>query len=450
MPDDERTIESIRRAARPLRGDDDLDPLMEMIGDARFVLLGEATHGTHEFYDIRARLTRRLITEKGFAAVAVEADWPDAYRVNRFIRGLGGGDGPIDALGDFQRFPMWMWRNTDVLELIGWLREHNTPLDPTEKVGFYGLDLYSLHHSMAAVVEYLEKIDPDAAHRARERYACFDHFDHDPARYGFAANLGVGEDCEEEVVRQLAELRTSAMEYLSRDGLVAEDELFSAEQNARLARNAESYYRKMYTGNVSTWNLRDEHMAETLDALASHLGRHGRREGGGGEPGIVVWEHNSHLGDARATSMGERGEWNVGQLVRQRHDGRAVSIGFSTYDGSVTAAHDWDGPARRRAIRPGREDSYEGLFHRAGEPAFWLNLRDDPDTAAALRGPRLERAIGVIYRPETERASHYFHARLPEQFDAVIHIDRTHALEPLDRVSEWEIEETPETYPSGL
>jgi erythromycin esterase-like protein len=440
------SIEAVREGARPLTGAaEDYDPLMEMIGGARFVLLGEASHGTHEFYRERAQITKRLIKEKGFTAVAVEADWPDAYRINRYVRGVGSDAESVDALGDFKRFPAWMWRNADVLDFVGWLRSHNDELGPNgAKVGFYGLDLYSLYTSIEEVLGYLDKVDPEAARRARYRYSCFEHFGEDTQAYGYAASFGLTGSCEEDVVSQLIELRRRAAEYARRDGRVAADEFFYAEQNARLIKNAEEYYRSMFRGRVSSWNLRDRHMAETLHALAAHL------EGEGRQAKVVVWAHNSHLGDARATQMGGRGELNVGQLVRERYGLDSVLVGFSTYTGTVTAASDWGGPAERKRVRPGLDGSYEALFHGVGLPRFLLSLRGETEAVAGLRKSQLERAIGVIYLPETERVSHYFYARLPDQFDAVLHFDETRAVEPLERTSEWETGEVPETFPTGI
>jgi erythromycin esterase-like protein len=437
---------AIRNAAIPLNGaEGDYDALLELIGDARFVLLGEATHGTREFYRARADITRRLVREKGFTAVAVEADWPDAYRVNRYVRGQGADASANEALGGFERFPQWMWRNTEVVRLVEGIRRHNQGLgDGAAAVGFYGLDLYSLYTSIAEVIRYLDTVDRDAARRARERYACFEHFQQDPQAYGYVAGRR-GHDCEEGAVRQLVELQQRAAELAARDGGVPPDEHFVARQNARLVKNAEEYYRQIYRGRANTWNLRDCHMADTLDALARHL------EDQGIEPRIVVWEHNSHLGDARATEMGEGGEWNVGQLVRERHGDAARLVGFTTHTGTVTAADDWDEPAQRMAVRPARPDSWEGLLHEVGVPNFLLPLRGaGGELREALAGERLERAIGVIYRPRTERQSHYFHARLPDQFDAVIHFDVTSALTPLEIAPMWESDEPPETYPSGM
>ncbi|HEX2375794.1 MAG TPA: erythromycin esterase family protein, partial [Actinomycetota bacterium] len=424
----------------------DDDDLFDLVGDARFVLVGGASHGTHEFCAARARMTQRLIEEQGFCAVAVEADWPDAYRVDRWVRGRGDDATAEEALRGFERFPTWMWRNTPVLDFVGWLRDRNDRVGGQEraKAGFYGLDLYSLHRSIREVIAYLERVDPAAAERARRRYACFDHFSgSDGQTYGFAAAFGAGESCEREVVEQLVDLQRHALDYARRDGLPAQDELFYAEQNARTVKAAEVYYRSMFSGRVSSWNLRDLHMADTLDALAVHLSRRHR-----GHPAkIVVWAHNSHLGDARATEAAADGELNVGQLMRERHPRECCLIGFTTYTGTVTAADDWEGPAERKRVRPALADSVEELFHEVGEKAFLVRPGVMPSAAETLRSPRLERAIGVIYRPETERQSHYIRARLADQYDAAIHIDETRAVEPLERTARWEQGEVPETYP---
>jgi len=441
IPGDSLTA-SIRRAAIPLgRGATDYDELLAFVGDARIVLLGEASHGTHEFYAERARITRRLIEEKGFTIVAAEADWPDAYRVNRFVRGVGGDAAAVDALGDFRRFPAWMWRNTDVLDFVDWLRQHNEGEPAAEATGFYGLDLYSLGASGEAVLAYLQTVDPEAAARARRRYACFDHAEEEGAQaYGYGATVGLRPSCEDEVVAQLVELRRHALDYAQRDGRVAADAFFAAEQNARVVQNAERYYRTMFRGRDESWNVRDRHMAETLEALLGYFDRPGARAR------AVVWAHNSHLGDARATAMAARGELNLGQLVRERHGPEVVAIGFTTAHGTVTAASDWGAPAERKRVRPALAGSYEAVLHEVGEPRFFLPLRGR-EVSAALAGPRLERAIGVIYLPQTERASHYFHARLPEQFDAVIHVDETRAVVPFERTAGWEAGDLPETYP---
>jgi erythromycin esterase-like protein len=435
----------VEQSAQPLTGAPaDFDGLLNMVGQARYVLIGEASHGTHEFYRIRAEITKRLIREHGFSAVAVEADWPDAYRVNRFVRGRSSDSDATEALGDFARFPQWMWRNADVLDFVGWLRAHNDGEGGEQHhVGFYGLDLYSMHASMAAVLEYLDAVDPDAAGKARERYSCFDHFGEDPQEYGYAASYGFSPGCESEVVEQLITLRRSAAEYSLRQDHVAPDAQFFAEQNARLVRNAERYYRAMFGGRSLSWNLRDTHMAETLAALSGYL------TGPGAPARIVVWAHNSHLGDARATESARRGELNLGQLVRPpRFERSSGWVQHLQRDCHGCIQLGWRCRAEARAAGPARE--LRGRDARGAVPRFFLSLRDDPMVRDALMTPRLERAIGVIYRPETERASHYFSAVLPQQFDALLHYDSTRAVEPLEKTGEWERGEFPETYPSGL
>jgi erythromycin esterase-like protein len=443
---DPKFIEALSETLHPLTGGaEDYDRIIDLAGDARFALLGEASHGTHEFYRERAEITKRLIKEKGFMAVAVEADWPDAYRLNRYVRRLSDDVDAIEALAYFKRFPTWMWRNTAVVEFIEWLRAHNDTLPVgSTKIGFYGLDLYSLHASMEAVLRYLEKIDPETAKQARDRYACFDQFCEDAQTYGYLTGLGLTKSCEDEVVKELVELQRRAMDYVRRDGRVAEDEFFEAVQNARVVKNAEAYYRSMFLGDVSSWNLRDRHMVETLEALVAHLERQA------GSAKVAVWAHNSHLGDARATDMGRRGELNVGQLVRERNGRDALLVGFTTHHGTVTAASNWDGPAERKYVRPALVGSYEAAFHDTEIGRFLLTLRKRDPMPQALLEPRLERAIGVIYRPDTERMSHYFYARLPDQFDAVLHFDETRAVEPLDYSAQWEAGELPETFPFAV
>ena len=434
-------LETLRSAARPLEGGRaDFDALLDRIGNSRFVFLGEASHGSHEFYRTRAEITRRLISEKGFHAVAVEGDWPSAYRVNRFVKGNDAIEDAEEALSEFRRFPTWMWRNADVLDFVGWLRESNAGRAPSERTGFYGLDLYSMHESIAAVLEHLDSTDREAAERARKRYSCFDHFGGDPQAYGYAAAAGMTESCEDAVVAQLTELRQRTLS----SALARNEETFSAEQNARLVRNAEEYYRAMFRGRVSSWNLRDRHMFETLEALERYLGAPRTA------PRIVVWAHNSHVGDARATQMGQSGELNIGQLARERWGREVTLVGFTTHHGTVMAASEWDAPAERKRVRPSAPRSYEALFHAVGIERFFLDVSGNRDVVAALREARLERAIGVIYRPETEMESHYFFAQLSEHFDAVIHYDVTRAVEPLERFAPVPAGELPETYPSGV
>ncbi|CAB4887131.1 unannotated protein [freshwater metagenome] len=436
----------IDRVCVPMHGGpNDYDDVLDAVGDRSVVLLGEATHGTREFYAERARITRRLITESGFIAVAAEADWPDACRVHRYVTGVSDDTSANQSLGDFRRFPAWMWRNLEVVAFVEWLRHHNQQLVPQDRVGFYGLDLYSLHASIEAVLGYLDGVDPQAAARARERYACFDRIERDGPAYGARTWRNASDSCEPQVVEQLIDLRERSADYLARNGWFERDEFFFARQNARLVRDAEEYYREMYRADVSSWNLRDLHMAETVQALSEHL------VGVDRPAKIVVWEHNSHVGDARSTGMARRGEHNVGQLLRQQYGADDVLlVGFTTYDGTVTAASNWGGVAERKRVRRALPGSVEELFHEVGHPRFSLRTRLDGALADHLREWRLHRAIGVIYRPETELASHYVETRVADQFDVVIHIDRTHALEPLERTSMWEQGEFPDTYPFGL
>jgi erythromycin esterase-like protein len=427
---------------RPYSEQSELSPLIDAAARSSYVLIGEASHGTHEFYESRAYITRRLIEEHGFNAVCIEGDWPDAYRVNEFVRGIGDDRTASDALSGFSRFPTWMWRNSVVVQFIEWLKQHNAR--SSMKTGFYGLDLYSMYTSIDEVIKSLREIDPEAAERAKRRYSCLEHFAENPQVYGYASTIGMTKKCEDDVVKQLLELREKTVsDYRSREA--SEEALFYIEQNARLVTNAEFYYRSMFNDDVLSWNVRDRHMAETLEELSEHMRKRGL------EPKIVVWAHNSHLGDARATERSDSDELNLGQIVREKHPKDSTLIGFTTYTGTVTAASDWDAPAERKRVRPGLAGSYEDLFHKLGQSRFYLETSKAKDD---LKQERLERAIGVIYRPETERYSHYFHACIAEQFDWVIHIDATRALEPLEPTDQWEkVEghrEAPETFPTGL
>lgn len=433
--------EAIQTTLTPLSGVDDTRAVVDFIGDAEIALLGEASHGTHEFYASRATITRQLIVESGFRGVVVEADWPDAYRVNRYVRHESRDASAIEALDDFKRFPTWMWRNTDVVAFVEWLREHNEGLPPDQQAGFYGMDLYALHASMRAVLTYLDKTDPEAARRARERYGCFDRYGEDPQTYAYAETFGL-ESCEDAVVDVLTEFRRKSAADRAANALGRDEYLF-AEQNARLVKNAEEYYRTMFRGGTKSWNLRDRHMAGTIEALRNHLSEPNR------PAKLAVWAHNSHLGDARATQMGERGELNVGQLMRERFPGITVNVGYTTAHGTVTAATDWGEPLELKRVRPALSDSYEHLFHEIPTPRFFLPLHHEP-VRHLLMKPRLERAIGVIYRPDTERQSHYFHASLSSQFDAVLHFDHTSAVRPLEVTPQWTLPEVPETFPSGV
>jgi len=412
----------IREACQPITGIDDLDlgPLLDQIDDARVVLLGEATHGTSEFYRMRTRITAELVMRRGFNMVAIEGDWPDAARVDHHVRGL---KFPLRDDLTFTRFPAWMWRNREVVELITWLKSHNEVVeDPRRRVGFHGLDLYSLYKSLDAVLHYLDDVDPKAAKIARERYACLSPWERDPALYGRAAITEGYARCERPVVDVLRDLLEHRLDYATADG----DRFFDAASNAHLVAAAEEYYRVMYYGGPASWNLRDQHMFDTLERLLSFRGPDSK---------AVVWAHNSHVGDARATEMGAaRGEHNIGQLCRQAFGDEAFSIGFGTHTGTVAAATDWDGPMQIKRVRPSHPASYERLCHDAGVAAFLLALRYPARDSVReeLGSPRLERAIGVIYRPETELQSHYFQAALPWQFDAYVWFNETRAVEALE------------------
>jgi protein-L-isoaspartate(D-aspartate) O-methyltransferase len=426
----------IRESAEPI--DDiesvSLSPLLERLGDARVVLLGEATHGTSDFYRMRARITRELILRRGFRLLAIEADWPDAAVVDRYVRHL-----PTSARRwqAFSRFPTWMWRNQETRELVEWLREYNRDqAEPSARVSFHGLDLYTLYTSAAEVVDYLDRVDPVAARAARERYGCLSPWESDPAAYGRAALMGQFRHCEGQVVDMLRELLARRLEYAAADG----DEFIDAVQNARLVTAAERYYRIMYQGSVAAWNLRDQHMFETLESLLTFRGADSK---------IVVWAHNSHLGDARATEMASRGEHNVGSLCREKFDEGVFAVGFGTNTGTVAAASAWDEPMQVMTVQPALADSYEGNFHRAEVPACLVHLRHPRRDALReeLSLPRLERAIGVVYRPDTELESHYFQAVLPRQFDEYIWFDRSSAVRALPTGIPAGV---PDTYPFGL
>jgi erythromycin esterase-like protein len=419
---------AVRDLAQRLDGNaSDYDALLEMVRGRDLVLLGEATHGTAEFYRMRAEITLRLIGECGFDTVAIEGDWPDAWRINRYVQGEGPDDATT-ALDDFERFPAWMWRNREMCDFIAALRALNAAKPRQQRTGVYGLDLYSLYRSADAVIRYLGTVDPHEVALARERYAALDHV-RDPQTYGYAAALGARPAARAGAVQQLLQLRADEFEYLSRDGADALDAQFFAEQNAQVVVNAEAYYRGMFSSRINTWNLRDAHMANTLFALA----RYRVRRGGSGK--VVVWAHNSHLGDARATESRLRGEWNLGQIVRESAQHRALLVGFTTCTGHVSAASQWDGDVEQKWVRPALPDSWEHLFHTTGYDRFFLPLRDD--ASRTLDEPMLERAIGVLYLPQTERQSHYFEASLASQFDALFHLDETSALEPLEPAAGW-------------
>jgi erythromycin esterase-like protein len=436
-------LDPVRRAARPLDHLDDVDAVARAACNAQLVLLGEASHGTREFYALRAALTRELIERHGFDGVMLEADWPDMLRVHRWVQGGLQDANARQALEGFQRFPRWMWRNREFLRLVQWLRAYNDLQPMHRRAGLYGLDLYSLHGSVLSVLAYLEEHEPDKAEEARRRYDCFDHFLEEPQRYGQALHFGLSEGCQREVLQQLQALMADSARQTM--GGSAADELFHAQLNALVVRNAERYYRLMFQGSTASWNQRDRHMHQVLERVREHL-THTR-----GHPArLVVWAHNSHLGDARATEFGAHGQLNLGQLVREASaPGESFILGFSTDHGSVAAASDWDEPVQFMRVTPARADSWEGLLHDTGLDLFLLPLGSQA-LQTQLAPPRLQRAIGVIYRPDTERASHYYEASLSQQFDAVLHVDRSHALHPLDGAAPPQLLEEPETFPSGL
>lgn len=431
---DRDATERLAEAAEPIGSDTTLDSLLDRIGESRVVLIGEASHGTSEFYRFRARITRELIERRGFNIVATESDWPDAARVDHYVRDL---TTPPSEWRAFSRFPTWMWRNTDVQEFVEWLRRHNATIPHADaRIGFYGLDLYSMYTSIDEVLDYLDRVDPEAADDARERYACLTPWERDPATYGRAAASGRYRECQREVVDILTALMERRMEYSAHDG----NSFLDAVQNARLVANAEEYYRSIFDGYADSWNLRDTHMFDTLNSLLAHHGENAR---------IVVWEHNSHIGDASATDMTARGQHNVGQLCRQAFGDDAYLIGMGTHTGTVAAAHDWGGEMQVMDVMPSLAGSWERLCHDTGIPAFTAPVRRhaSADLQRRLTEERPERAIGVIYRPDTERASHYFHARLGEQFDEYVWFDKTTAVTPLGY---RELKGAPDTYPFGL
>lgn len=405
-----------------------LQNIIDRIGDASIVLMGEATHGTQEFYQTRMELSKILIEEKGFQAISIEGDWTSAFAINQYIQNFDGYKTPEAALHDFTRFPKWMWRNALMPDFLQWLRNYNDNLkDASQKIGFYGLDLYCLNDSIKAVIDYLQIHDPEAAKRASKRYACFDHANVDAQTYGYLVDARIKRACIREASEQLIEMQHKAFPILEKSISSENEKLFYTTQNARLIKNAEHYYRAMFESREETWNIRDSHMGETLQNLISHLESKFKKPAK-----IIIWAHNSHIGDARATEMSERKEINIGQIVREHFSNQSFHLGFSTYTGMVTAADDWDGPAKTKNINPGLPGSYEDLFHQLQAKDFCLYLHDE-ELNHYLNIPRLQRAIGVIYRPDAERFSHYFFTHLPYQFDAVIHLDKTTALTPLDR-----------------
>jgi erythromycin esterase-like protein len=431
----DRLAKKVARIALPLHQAADVEALIDRVGDARYVLLGEASHGTSEYYQWRARISQWLIREKGFSFIAVEGDWPDCYRVNRYVKGLG--DSGVDArevLENFVRWPTWMWANLEIVAFAEWLRRHNSEVSAKEKVGFYGLDVYSLWDSLYAVLGYLRQANPSLLPAARRALMCFQPYGEDVQQYARATAL-VPTTCEDEVVDLLAALRAKEPRFHT-DG---REEYFAAEQNALVVKNAEAYYRAMVRGGPDSWNLRDRHMTETLDRLMRQHGPDAR---------CIVWEHNTHIGDARYTDMADEGMFNVGQLVRQRHSPEGVFlVGFGSYRGSVIAAKDWEAPTERMQVPAAREGSWEDVLHQVSPANKLLLLREvrHVDEFLAVRG---HRAIGVVYHPEYEHFSNYVPTVLPRRYDAFCYLDDTRALHPLELHPA--LEKIPETYPWGV
>lgn len=432
-------------AVEPLPGmtDERFASHFDSFSDYQVVLLGDGSHGTSEFYQARAEITKRFIEKHGYTMVAVEADWPDAEIIDRYVRMRP--NVAVD-LEPFKRFPTWMWRNEELRALVKWMREWNQQQPPDRRAGFYGLDLYSMGTSIRTVIDYLDRVDPELAKAARKRYGCLEPWVEDPTAYGLAALRGM-RDCEHHVTEMLCDLLKKRLEYIEHDALDGE-EYQSGAQNAYLVRDAERYYKAMFWNSSSSWTLRDTHMFDTLNRLLQHHPSSPNK--------AIVWAHNSHVGDARYTSMGiRRDEVNIGQLCRQRLGRENVAIlGCGTHTGTVAAAHTWGDDMEVMAVRPSRRDSWEMVAHQTGVPIFLLDLRHDridPALRAALSAEnRLERFIGVIYRPDTELLSHYSQAFLHEQFDGYIWFDRTEAVKPLDVVQPTKALRTEETHPFGL
>ena len=428
--------DGLARIARPLETGRDLAPLLDLIGDARFVLLGEATHGTSEFYTWRTEISKRLIQDRGFSFIAVEGDWPDCYRVNRYVKAMERSGGSAEAvLHAFERWPTWMWANREVIDLVDWMRAYNHSRDTERRVGFYGLDVYSLWDSMRGVTEFLQRVDPELAAAAKRAYRCFEPYAEDVQEYARATAL-VPTSCEDEAVSVLRDLRANAPQFAD-DG---RESFFNAEQNALVARNAERYYRTMVRGGSASWNVRDYHMVETLDRLVAHHGPASK---------AIVWEHNTHVGDARFTDMASAGMINVGQLARQAHEREGVVlVGFGTHRGTVIAAEEWGAPMERLPVPPARAGSFESAMHD-GTGGNALLLFDDSADVLGLDEPIGHRAIGVVYDPNHERWGNYVPTIMPRRYDAFLYLDETHAVAPLHMAVRID-GEPPETFPSGV
>ncbi len=402
---DSKILQALERASSQIVGaTNDYDPLMELIGDARFVLLGASTCGTHEFCAAPARITRRLIEEKGFTAVALDADWPDVLRVNRYVQGSGDRNA-VQALDDFYHFPTWEWRNAAVLDFVEWLHDYNASHGTTIRV--HGLDFYNLHASSELVIADLDQVDPAAARRMRHRcaYPCFDEFGADARAYGHTSSLGIDAACEDELVERLVELRNRSSGFVMANRQITPPALFGVELWATLSRDAPTYYRGLLGDRALSWNLRNRHLAVVLEELAAYL----ERSTGGGK--VVVWAHNTQVGDARATELCDRGEVSLGQIIRERHGSDVVLVGLSTYYGTVTAASEWGGPVEQGALPAAVPDSFEALFHDVTHPRFLLSLRQGGELTELLGQARRQRALGIVYRPAIEPRNHYIHGR---------------------------------------
>lgn len=450
---DTQKIKILREYAEPLNeAGDDYASLIHIAEGAKIVMLGESTHGTHEFYRERAQISKLLISKLGFNGIAIEGDWPDAWRVHRYVtadaRSEFDDKDAENSLRGFTRFPSWLWANADMVNLIGWLRDENDQRKSKQReaVGFYGLDLYSMFKSTHEVITYLDKIDSDAAERARQRFACLTHYGSDSQKYSYNIGVGLSPSCEDTVAAQLADLLKSALIYRKHNGgFRGIEEFFNAEQNNRLVAAAEHYYRSLMKPGFSSWNLRDRHMLETIERIMEHNRRLGH------DTKLIVWAHNSHVGDARATDRANHGEISLGQIAREAFGPDVLSIGFTTASGTVLAAKSWNDQPIRETVRIPREGSYESLFQRANIRRFFLDMREENEARKALTIPMMTRAIGVIYRPENERLSHYYTTCFPRQFDAVIHIDQTRAVEPVEHLDSWAHgTEAPESFPTGL
>lgn len=429
MAQDE-TVDTIRSVAVPFNDiSSDLTQIIQELSTKEFILLGGASHGTQEFCQARIEITKQLILHHKLSAIAIEGDWPSAYRVNCYVRWQSDDNNANEALSDFKRFPLWMWRNTLILDFVVWLRNHNKGLPVERQVGFYGLDMYSMYESIGAVIDYLDQVDPEAGKQARIHYECLDHMGGEN-QYGYGVALGYKRSCESDVIAQLVALREKAISYVADGDMASEDDQFQAEQNARLISDAEAYYRQLFDPRINTWTLRDVHMKSTLDDLHEHLSKRLKNPAK-----IAVWAHNTHVGDARATELVRRSQQNLGQLVRESYTHCCALLGLMTYSGIMTAATRWNAPAQRMLLRPAIDGAVEELLHATELKQFYLALNHG--IADALDCSYLTRAIGVTYQPEIEEAKHYLSCRLTEQYDGLLFIDETRALEPLDPTSEW-------------